>query len=39
MVQTKLALKNYLTTEQLSKRAVEALIERAIEFKHMPEYL
>ena len=39
MVHTKLALKKYLTTEQLSKRAVEALIERAIEFKHMPEYL
>lgn len=39
MVQTHLALQNYVSTEHLSTYTVEALIERALEFKHMPDYM
>lgn len=39
MVQTHLALQNYVSTEYLSAHTVEALIERALEFKQMPDYL
>ena len=36
MITTKLGLKHFVSTEQLTADAVQALIQRAIEFKHMP---
>lgn len=39
MITTKLALENYVSTEHLSPKDIAHLIERAIEFKYMPEDL
>lgn len=36
MITTKLGLKHFVSTEQLTAETVQALIQRAIEFKHMP---